>query len=275
MRKTVKRFDDRVVWITGGGSGLGRGLALELAKRGAQIAVSGRRLDRLEEVVEAVRSAGGTAEAFVADVTDDGSIAEAVQAVVERFGGMDVAIANAGVSVSGAVERVSTEQWKRQFDINVVGLAATVRAALPHVKARKGQVVLIGSVAGMIAAPGFAPYHASKYAVRAIGQCLSMELHGTGVNCTTIHPGFVESEIAKVDNSGTYHEDRADTRPRKLMWSTERACRVMANAIGNRKREFTFTGHGVLGGWIGRHAPGLAHLVMSRAARKLRPPRGQ
>ncbi len=269
----MKRFEDRIVWITGGGSGLGRGIAEELARRGATVAVSGRRRDRLDEVVQAIEGAGGKALAVEADVTDEASVREAVLTVTKELGGLDVAIANAGVSVSGKVEDVTTEQWRRQFDINVIGLTTTVREALPYLYERGGQVVLIGSVASMIAAPGFAPYHASKYAVRAIGQCLAIELHGTGVTCTTIHPGFVASEIAQVDNAGTFHPERRDSRPAKLMWATDKAARVMVDAIAARKREFTFTGHGKVGAWIGRHAPGIAHLVMTRAAKNLRPPR--
>ncbi len=269
----MKRFEDRIVWITGGGTGLGRGLAEELARRGATVAVSGRRREPLDEVVQAIEAAGGKALAVECDVTDEASVREAVETVTKTLGGLDIAIANAGVSVSGKIEKVPAEQWRRQMEINVVGLTTTVREALPYLYERGGQVVLIGSVAGMIAAPGFAPYHASKYAVRAIGQCLAIELHGTGVTCTTIHPGFVESEIAKVDNAGVYHPDRADTRPAKLMWKTDRAAKVMVDAIGARKREFTFTGHGKFGAFVGRHAPGLAHLVMTRAAKKLRPPR--
>lgn len=269
------QFSEQVVWITGGGTGLGRGIAEEVARRGAMVAVSGRRQERLDEVVAAIQGAGGVAAGIVCDVTDEEGVRRARDAVVERFGGIDVVIANAGVSVSGKIEKVTTAEWRRQFDINVIGLTTTVREALPYVKQRQGRVVLIGSVAAMIAAPGFAPYHASKYAVRAIGQCLAMGLEGTGASCTTIHPGFVESEIAKVDNAGTFHADRPDTRPQRFMWPTDRAAKVMTDAFHARKREFTFTNHGILGAWVGRHTPWLAHMVMTKASAKLRPPRAQ
>ena len=98
------RWDGRVVWITGGGTGLGRGMAVEVARQGAKVAVSGRRLGRLEEVVSAIEGAGGEAMAVVCDVTREDDLQAAVDAVVARFGQLDVAIANAGCSVSGAVE---------------------------------------------------------------------------------------------------------------------------------------------------------------------------
>jgi len=125
-------------------------------------------------------------------------------------------------------------------------------------------MVLVGSVSGFVASPGMAPYHASKYAVRAIGQSLSMELAGSGVSCTSIHPGFVASEIAQVDNTGVFRPEVADRRPAKLMWPPDRAARVMAAAIVARRREFVFTFHGKVAAWLGMHAPWLVHAVASR-----------
>ena len=100
--------------------------------------------------------------------------------------------------------------------------------------------------------------------MRSIGQVLSMELHGSGVSCTSLHPGFVASEIAQVDNQGHFHAERRDGRPRQLMWPTERAARVMVTAISRRRREVVFTGHGRLAAWLGRHAPELIHFAVTR-----------
>lgn len=125
-------------------------------------------------------------------------------------------------------------------------------------------MVLVGSVAGMVPAPGSAPYAASKAAIRSIGQSLSVELHGSGVTCTTIHPGFVVSEIGQVDRAGVFRADWEDRRPKMLMWPTDRAARAMLHAIHSRKREYVFTAHGRAGGFIGRHWPALAHFALSR-----------
>jgi short-subunit dehydrogenase len=84
------------------------------------------------------------------------------------------------------------------------------------------------------------------------------------VSCTTIYPGYVESEIAQVDNDGVYHPERADKRPQRFMWSVDRAARVMVAAITRRQRDFVFTWHGKFGAWIGRHAPWFAHFVLTR-----------
>jgi NAD(P)-dependent dehydrogenase (short-subunit alcohol dehydrogenase family) len=258
-------FSEHVVWITGGGSGIGREMALEFARQGAAVAISGRREALLEEVATEIRALGARALPVVCDVTDEASVQAAIEAVIEAFWKLDVAVANAGFSVAGRIETLSADDWRRQFDTNVVGAAITAKHALPELRKTRGRLVLVGSVAGMVCAPGVGAYHASKHAVRAIGQTLAMELHGSGVSVTTIHPGFVESEIARVDNRGVHHPDRRDPRPQKLMWRGEDAARVMVRAIAARRREYTFTAHGRAAAFLGRHAPSLVHQVITRA----------
>lgn len=246
-----------VVWITGGGSGLGAALAAEYGRRGARVAVSGRRRERLEQVVEALEGSGASALAVPCDVTDPAQVQAAVQRVVEHYGQLDVVVANAGFAASGRVEEVDLASWRRQFDVNVFGLVSTVQAALPHLEESGGRVALIGSVMARVTAPGNAPYAASKAAVRAIGDTLWAELQGTSVSCTTIHPGYVESEIGQVDIEGTYHDEWTDRRPQGLMWKASDAARVMADAIDQRRRQRVFTAHGRLAWWLAGWASGL------------------
>jgi NAD(P)-dependent dehydrogenase (short-subunit alcohol dehydrogenase family) len=263
-------FEGLVTCITGAGSGIGRALAVELARQGATVAISGRRADRLEEVARAIEGQGGKALAVPCDVTDEDDVVRAVGTVVETLGKLDVAIANAGFSVMGSIEQLSAEDWRRQLETNVIGAAITARHALPHLRRTKGRVVLVGSVSALLPSPRLGAYTASKYALRAIGQTLSIELAGTGVTCTLIHPGFVESEIAQVDNQGRHDPSRPDKRPKNLMWPADKAAREMARAIRARKREHVFTGHGKIGAVIGQHAPSLAHFVMTRGGAKKR-----
>lgn len=258
-----KRFKGQVAWITGGGSGIGEALALAFADEGADVVVSGRRQDKIDAVARAVEARGRRGLAVTCDVTDEATLAEAVTRIVAEFGRLDVAVANAGFSVSGRVLRHTAEDWRRQFDTNVIGAAMTVRHAMPELMKHDGRVVLIASVASMFTYPAGGPYCASKAALRAIGQALSIELQGTGVSCTTIHPGFVESEIAQVDNHGQFDGARPDPRPAKLMWPAAKAATVMVRAIHRRKREFVFTAHGVVATWIGRHLPGVAFRLAS------------
>jgi NAD(P)-dependent dehydrogenase (short-subunit alcohol dehydrogenase family) len=259
-----KRFDEKVVWITGGGTGIGKAMAHEFAAEGASVAVSGRRQDRLDETVAELEEKGGRALAIPCDVTDDALVRRTADTVVERLGALDVSVANAGFGVSGRIEETSAEEWRRQLDVNVVGAASTIRWSLPHLRQTGGRMVLMGSVSGFVPTPGSGPYNASKYAVRAMGQVLSMELDGSGVSCTTIHPGFVESEIGQVDNQGQYRDEWEDRRPQAVMWSTDRAARTIVNAVYRRKREYVFTGHGKLAAFLGKHTPGLVHFALTK-----------
>lgn len=257
-------FADQVVWITGASAGIGRALAVAFGERGAHVAVSARRQERLDELVSLIESRGGQALAVPCDVAVEEEVSAAVERIVARFHRLDVAVANAGFAVTGAVERLDAGAWRRQLDTNVVGLAITARHALPHLRRAGGRLALVSSVAAMIPAPWAAPYAASKAAVRAIGQALAVELRGSGVSCTTLYPGFVDSEIRGVDNAGVFDPEREDRIPRWLRWRTERAAEVMLRAIHQRRRHYVFTGHGKAAGFLGRHWPALLHHALTR-----------
>jgi len=253
----------KVVWITGASSGIGRALAREFAVAGAKLALSGRRTQQLDQVRSEIE---GEAIAVPCDVCVEQQQSDAVSTIVKRFGRLDVAVANAGFSVSGRIDQLTAADWRRQFDTNVVGAAVTASVALPELTKTRGRIALVGSVAAFLPSPGFAAYHASKYAVRALGRTLSAELAGSGVSCTTVHPGFVVSEINRVDNHGRHDPKRPEMRPQQLMWPTDKAARVIFRAIRSRRRELVFTGHGKIASWLGMNFPSLAHFVMTRPA---------
>jgi NAD(P)-dependent dehydrogenase (short-subunit alcohol dehydrogenase family) len=260
----------QVAWITGGGTGIGRAMALRWVAEGGDVVVSGRRRDRLDEVIAEVEKLGRKGLVIVCDVTDEGACEKAVNDIEAHFGRLDVAVANAGFGVSGRIEKLSADDWRRQLDVNVVGVANTAKWALPALRKTKGRLVLVSSVMGMMTMPAQGPYAASKFAVRAIGLTLSQELHGTGVSCSTIYPGFVESEIGQVGADGVFDPNRKDKRPQNLMWDADKAAKVMWDAIDARKREYVFTGHGKVAGFFGRHFPGLVHFAMTRPSAKKR-----
>jgi len=259
-------FKDKVVWITGASSGLGKYMAYEFARNGAILAISARRKEQLEEVSAQVQTLGSTCLIVPCDVLVESQLEAAVQTIVKEFGRLDVAVANAGYGVVGKIKNLSAKEWRRQMDVNVTGLALTYKYAFPYLKETKGRVALIGSVAAYVPNPGVGAYGASKAAVRSIGQTLQVELKGTGVSCTVIHPGFVESDIAKVDNAGVFHPENPDPRPAQLMWPTDKAAKVMVRSIAKRRRSFVFTGHGKVLAFIGQHFPGLARWVVSKMA---------
>lgn len=261
-------FHGQVVWITGATAGLGRAMAREFARRGADVAVSGRREDRLAEVVAEIEGLGRRGLAVPCDVRREEDVAAAVARVVEVFGRLDVAVANAGFGVVGRVESLSLEAWRRQFDTNLFGAVAVARHSLPELRRTKGRLALVGSVAGLLPSPRTAAYTASKFALRAVGLTLTQELHGSGVSCTLLNPGFVATEIGQVDNAGMYDGSRRDERPAGLMWTADEAARVMVRAIARRRREYTFTVHGKIGAFLGQHFPGLVCWLMRDAGRR-------
>ncbi len=258
------QMDGLVAWITGGGTGIGRALALEFAARGARVAVSGRRADRLDESVALIQAAGGEAQALVCDVTVEAQVEATVAAVVGHFGQLDIAVANAGYGVVGAFERISADQWRQQLDVNVIGVALSLRHALPELRHRGGRAAVVSSVLGKISLPKNAPYAASKHALVGMCNALHVELAGSGVSITDLLPGYVESEIARVDNNGVFQADRTDRRSRRNMWRAEDAAREMADAIWRRKREHVIGGQGRLAAFAGQHVPAIAYWAMRR-----------
>lgn len=266
----AEEFKEKVVWITGGGSGIGRGLALEFGRRKAIVVVSGRRLEPLEETAAMVEKEGGQGLALACDVTKVSEVQSTVAAMVEKYGRLDVVVANAGFSVGGTIEELTAADWRCQFDTNVIGLAMTVKFAIPHLRETKGRIALMGSVAGTMGLPNNGAYSASKFAVRGIGQTLTAELAADDVTCTTLIPGFIESDIGRVDNRGQFREDWQDRRSKKFMWPTQRAARVMVKAIEKRRTETVITGHGKVAAFFANHAPRLTQNVIAKTGQKIR-----
>lgn len=255
---------EKVVWITGASAGIGKAMAFEWVSLGYKVVLSARRKELLEEIARKIKELGGEALVVPVDIMEEKSIENAVQNIIDHWGRLDVTVANAGFGVFGSIDKLTSTDWNRQLQGNVIGLALTVKYALPHLKLTKGSIGLVGSVGAYLPNPNVGAYGASKAAVHSIGLTLQVELMGTGVSCTTIHPGFVVSEIAKVDNDGVWHPERADPRPANLMWPTAKAAKVMVRAILKRKRNFIFTAHGRIFVWMQRWFPGLLRLIISK-----------
>jgi short-subunit dehydrogenase len=267
----TERFHDKVVLITGASSGIGEELALQLARAGARLALAARRIERLEQLQRKIRDAGETEPLIIAcDVTADEEPARAVAEIVAHWGRLDIVFANAGFGVVGSFAKLSLADYRRQFETNVFGVLRTLQAALPEIIRSHGQMVILGSVAGWTASPGASPYAMSKFAIRALANSITPELALLGVRVTLISPGFVESDIRRVDNQGKLHADAAEPIPRWLVMSRRRAVGYMLRAVARGKREVIITRHGKLFVWLERFAP----WVLRIAARQLAASRG-
>jgi meso-butanediol dehydrogenase / (S,S)-butanediol dehydrogenase / diacetyl reductase len=177
--------------VTGGGSGIGAATARRLAAAGYGVCVTGRRPEPLEEVAAEI---GGLA--VVADTGDSGAVERAVAATVERFGGLDALVCNAGRGASGAVAEQTPERWARVVDTNLTGAFLACRAALPHLVESRGAVVTVASVAGLRASPESAAYGASKAGLIMLTQSIALDYGPSGVRANCVCPGWIRTPMA-------------------------------------------------------------------------------
>jgi 3-hydroxy acid dehydrogenase / malonic semialdehyde reductase len=194
-------FKDRIVYITGASSGIGRSCVRAFAARGARVLASARRLDRLEALAsELGKSAGTDIHVFALDVRDREAVDAAVAALPSEWRDIDILVNNAGLSRGlSPIHEGSIQDWEEMIDTNVKGLLYVSRAVIRGMVERgRGHVVNIGSIAGHEVYPGGNVYCASKFAVTALGRALRLDLNGTGIRVSSVDPGMVETEFSLV-----------------------------------------------------------------------------
>lgn len=191
----MEKVMDKVVLITGASSGIGVGIARELAAAGATVVLGARRTDRLEAVAGEIRAAGGKVMTRRVDVTDRADLAAFAEAARQEFGRVDVIVNNAGVMPLSPMASMKVDEWETMVDVNIKGVLYGIAAVLPEMTERgSGHIINIASIGALHVVPTAAVYCATKYAVRAISDGLRQENDRLRVTC--IHPGVVESELA-------------------------------------------------------------------------------
>jgi NADP-dependent 3-hydroxy acid dehydrogenase YdfG len=257
---------DPVVMITGASAGIGAAVAREYGRRAARLVLAARRTERLQELVSELENVGAQAVAVACDVTADGDLEQTCARAVEAFGRIDVVLANAGFGVAGFMHKLTLDDYRRQLETNVFGVLRTAFAAREHLVASRGCLGMVGSVNSYVALPGVSAYCMSKHAVRALAASLRHEWARHGVAVVHIAPGFVDSEIRKVDNQGEYHDEAPEPIPGWLRMPTERAARSIVRGLDRRRREVVITGHGRLAILLQRYAPWLLAAMVQRFA---------
>jgi NAD(P)-dependent dehydrogenase (short-subunit alcohol dehydrogenase family) len=194
------QLSNRVAFVTGAGSGIGKASAIKLAQEGAKVALLSRTPTQINEVADEIKAAGGEAIAIQADVSSPEQMQAAVQQIIDTWGRMDIVIANAGVNgVWTSLEELTPEEWDSTLSINLKGTFLTVKYAVPHLKKQGGAVVVVSSVNGtrMFSNTGATAYSCSKAAQVAFTKMVALELgpHKVRVNC--ICPGWITSEIGE------------------------------------------------------------------------------
>lgn len=190
--------------VTGGSSGLGRAIAQAFAGAGANVVIAARHAEALEKTAQELRAGSGTVVGVPTDVTRADDVERLVAGTVERFGGLDALVNNAGRSMRRAVLDTTPEDFQQLLELNLIGLVRCTRAAVPHLLARRGHLVNIGSLAGKSAARYVGAYPATKFAVAAYSQQLRLELGPQGLHVLLVcpgpiarDPGFGHQEVAR------------------------------------------------------------------------------
>src|SRR3989440_853129 len=223
-------WKDKVVLVTGASSGIGRALAVELGRRGARVALTARRAEELLKAAEEVERAGGRALSLPADVRRVEEMKDAAARVRESWGGVDVLIANAGMSTTTFGAQLDAAEATDVISINVIGVVNSVAAVLPDMLARRrGHLVAISSLASYRGLPRSGAYSASKAAVSTFFESMRVDLRRSGIDVTVIHPGFIRTPMTA-------------NRKRKLPFLLEAddaACRIL-RAVERRARTYAF-----------------------------------
>jgi NADP-dependent 3-hydroxy acid dehydrogenase YdfG len=186
----------RTALVTGASSGIGEATALALAEAGAKVALSARRGDRLEALVQRIDAAGGMAAAFPGDVADEAFATRLVEGVAERFGRLDILVNSAGVMPESGVADADFARWRRVLEINLLASLYTCRAAAGLMRAQgSGDIVNVSSTAGRRATGLFAAYSTSKFGLTAMTEGLRQEVGGQGVRVCIIEPGATDTAL--------------------------------------------------------------------------------
>ncbi len=236
----------KTVFITGAARGVGAEVARRLHARGAQLVLTDLDEPPLAELADAL--GGDRVLTVVADVCDLAAMQDAAAAAIERFGGIDVVAANAGIATYGSVLQVDPEAFQTLMDVNVTGVFNTVRATLPSVLDRKGYVLIVSSLAAYAAAPGLAPYNASKAAVEQFANALRLEVAHRGVDVGSAHMSWIDTPLVRDTKADLTTFAEMLTRlpfPLNQTTSVEACGEAFVTGIEQRKRQVNCPG------WVG------------------------
>jgi len=259
----LKSLNEQTIVITGGSSGIGLAAAKMAAAKGANVVLVARNEDGLKQAAQQIRDEGGRCDYVVADVGSRDEVRAAVEAVIERHGGFDTWVSNAGVGVYAKLEELGDEDHRRLFDTNYWGVVHCATEALPHLKQRGGALVTTGSISSQIPAPVLSSYTASKYAVKGYIDSLRLELmhEKAPVSVTLIQPSGINTPF------GEHSLNRMDGRSKVPVpvYSPDIVAKAICRAAEHPTRDMIVGGSGRAMTLLSKFAPNLADRVFSVA----------
>ncbi|HZO81400.1 MAG TPA: SDR family oxidoreductase [Candidatus Binataceae bacterium] len=191
-------FRGRTVLVTGASSGIGRDVALTMARMGARTALLARRARVIDQLAQEIRAGGGEALALSADVTERACVFDAIRRVLARFGRIDIVVNSAGLLHAGPIEKLDPSELERMMAVNLYGTLHTIHAVLPAMRrAGEGTIVNIGSLAGRRGVPPLGGYAATKFALVGLTEALRVELFGSGIRVALVMPGVVDTPMTR------------------------------------------------------------------------------
>jgi NAD(P)-dependent dehydrogenase (short-subunit alcohol dehydrogenase family) len=254
----------RHVLLTGAASGIGYACALNLARRGARLALVDLDTDGLHKIIDEIRMRGGTAEPIVADLQNGEHLVEVASEATRLLGHVDILFNNAGVAVVKPMLSTTDGDWEWIVDINVRAPIRLARALLPQMIARRsGQLVFMASVAGLCGAPGMVAYSTTKFALVGFAESLRIELADAGVGVTVICPGYVRTNLHRATRYANEGFSRLlESPPPWYGLTKERAAEAIVEAVAQR-RQLLALGPEKIGWWLKRAWPN-AHASVAR-----------
>ena len=252
----MKRFDGKTVVVTGASSGIGEALAREFAARGARVVLGARSLDKLERIAAEIQAAGAEAVCQAVDVVKPEECKALIDKAVDTFGGVDVLVCNAGLSMRALFDDVELEVLHRLMDVNFWGTVNCCKYALPWLQRAKGSIVGISSVAGLHGLPGRTGYSASKYAMTGFLETLRIENLKKGLHVMIACPGFTASNVRFSALTADGSQQGETPRNEAKMMTAAQVARIVANATARRRRLCLMEAEGRATHFIKKFAPG-------------------
>jgi short-subunit dehydrogenase len=258
----MKPLAEQTIVITGASSGIGLETALEAGKAGARVVLAARNQEALAEAARKIEQSGGQAVSVVADVSRREDVERIARTAIERFGGFDTWVNDAGLGIWGRLEEVSDEDSRQLFDINFWGVVYGSLEAVKHLKRRGGAIINLGSVASDMAFPLQGMYSASKHAIKAFTNALRRELEDekAPVSVTLIKPAAIGTPFPNNAKNYTKQEPQLPAP----IYSPASVAHAILHAATHRRREMHVGGGGKLISAVGKLMPGVADLASSR-----------
>ena len=264
----MKTLANKVVIITGASSGIGEAMAKEYAAQGAKVVLGARSVQKLQLLAGDIRSKGGQAAYCGVDVTDPAECKELIDTAVREFGGIDVLICNAGISMRAIFDDVELDVLPKLMDVNFWGTVNCCKYALPYLQASKGSIVGISSVAGLHGLPGRTGYSASKYAMTGFLETLRIENLKKGLHVMIACPGFTASNVRFSALTADGSQQGETPRDEAKMMTADEVARIVAKGILKRKRLCLMENEGRATHFVKKFAPAfldrMFYLVMSK-----------